>query len=582
MRDATAYALRLAREVLATQRKRVLWVMVLTLFNGVAQGATVLLLVPLLRVAGVPVGPDGTVGGIDRFVSGVFAALRLPATLPVVLLAFVVLAWAQAMLGRLELVESARLEQGVVYDLRVALYAVMLAARWSFFTHRRGSDLAHAITRDADRAAAAVSYLLRAASQGVAAFVYLCVAVAISPLASLVALTGGALLTVLLRGTFRSAHDTGEEMSDASTDTLAVVTQHVEGIKLVKSFGAERSTLAAFEALAARSARADVDAMRAHAGAHVATAAGAAALLAVSLYVALHWLRVPAAATLMLAFLFWRLLPRLLDVQQSLRDAVHELPGYEIAHRLRDACAAAREADTSRDRVAAPPMVVRQAIQFEHVTFRYDGGSPVLRDASCVIRAGAITGLAGPSGAGKTTLVDLVLGLLSPSAGRITIDGEPLTAELLAGWRDVVAYVPQEPLLFHDTVIANLRWARPDATPDEVQHALTQAAAADFVAQLPHGLHTVVGDRGVRLSGGERQRLALARALLRRPTILVLDEITSALDVESESHILAAIAALRGTVTTLLVSHRAAPLRHADIVYALDGGTIRVQVSDAV
>ena len=582
MGDTTANALRLAREVLATRRRRVLWVMMLTLFNGVAQGATVLLLVPLLREAGVPVGPGGAVGGIDRLVSGAFAALRLPATLPVVLLAFVALAWVQAMLQRLELIESARIEQRVVYDLRVALYAAMLGARWSFFTRRRGSDLAHAITRDADRAGAAVSYLLRAASQGVAAIVYLGFAVAISPLASLVALTGGALLTLLLRGTFRSAHETGEEMSDASTDTLAVVTQHVEGIKLVKSFGTERPALAAFEALAARSAQANVGATRAHAEAHVATAAGAATLLAVALYVALDWLRVPAAATLVLAFLFWRLLPRLLDVQQSLRDAVHELPGYEIARRLRDACAAEREADAPRHGAPAPRMVVRHAIQLEHVTFGYDGGAPVLRDASCTIRAGTITGLAGPSGAGKTTLVDLVLGLLSPSAGRITIDGEPLTGEQVARWRDVVAYVPQEPLLFHDTVIANLRWARPDATEDEVQRALAQAAATDFVARLPQGLHTVVGDRGVRLSGGERQRLALARALLRRPVMLVLDEITSALDAESESRILDAIVALRGTVTTLLVSHRAAPLRQADIVYVLDDGTIRVQVSDAV
>ncbi len=582
MGDTTANALGLAREVLATRRRRVLWVMALTLFNGVAQGATALLLVPLLREAGVPVGPGGAVGGINRLVSSVFAALRLPATLPVVLLAFVALAWVQAMFQRLELIESARIEQRVVHDLRVALYAAMLGARWSFFTRRRGSDLTHAITRDADRAGAAVSYLLRAASQGVAAVVYLGVAVAISPLASAVALIGGALLTVLLRGTFRSAHETGEEMSEASTDTLAVVTQHVEAIKLVKSFGAERPTLAAFEALAARSAQANVGATRAHAGAHVATAAGAATLLAVALYVALDWLLVPAAATLVLAFLFWRLLPRLMDVQQSLRDAVHELPGYEIARRLRDACAAEREADAPRHGAPGPRMALRHAIQLEHVTFQYDGGAPVLRDASCTIRAGAITGLAGPSGTGKTTVVDLVLGLLSPSAGRITIDGEPLTANQLARWRDVVAYVPQEPLLFHDTVIANLRWARPDATEDEVQRALAQAAAADFVARLPQGLHTVVGDRGVRLSGGERQRLALARALLRRPTMLVLDEITSALDAESESRILDAIVALRGTVTTLLVSHRAAPLRQAGIVYVLDDGTIRVQVSDAV
>ncbi|MGH7691027.1 MAG: ATP-binding cassette domain-containing protein, partial [Gemmatimonadaceae bacterium] len=396
--------------------------------------------------------------------------------------------------------------------------------------------------------------------------------------ASGIALAGGLLLALLLRPTLRSAHETGEALSSISADALALVTQHVDAIKLVKSYGAEARTLEAFQAVAARSAGSAVDATRAHARAHVVTIAGSATLLGAILFVAIETLHLDAATTLVLAFLFWRLVPRLMDVQQSIRFAVHELPGFEIVQRLLVASAAARETGAAVS--TATPMTVRVDIAFDRVSFAYDA-TPVLDSASCVIPAGRITGFAGPSGSGKTTLVDLVLGLVMPTAGVICVDGAPLTAEHLASWRAAVAYVPQESLLFHDTILANLQWADPRATLTDVWDALRAAAAEDFVRRLPAGLDTVVGDRGARLSGGERQRLALARALLRRPALLVLDEATSAVDAESEGRILDAIEALRGSITTILVSHREAPLRRAQIIYRLSNGTVVRQLSDA-
>ncbi len=573
---------RLARAVLRGRRWRVLFVTALSLVNGAAQGATILLLVPMLRTAGVPVSEAGPVAGLDRMVSAGFAALGLSATLPAVLVAFVAIAWLQAGLERWEVLAGVRIEQEVERELRTGLYAAMMAARWSYFTQRRGIDLAHAITRDADRAAVAVSYLLRAASQAVSAAIYLGFALVISPLATIVSAAGGGVLALALRGTFRAAHDTGTAVSDASTDTLAMVSEHVEAIKLVKAFGAEARTLHAFEGLADRSARVAADAARVQAGAQMATAAGATTLLAAVVFVALHWLRLPVAATLVLVFLLWRLLPRVMDVQQSLRDAVHELPGYETVERVLAECLAAGEGDAGERRAGTGTVVLRDAVGFDDLAFAYEGGSAVLRGVCASVPAAQITAITGPSGAGKTTLADLVLGLLRPTGGRLLLDGAPLTDANLDAWRRAVAYVPQEPLLFHDSVIANLRWAWPEATSGDVARALRQADAEEFVRRLPSGLDTVVGDRGVRLSGGERQRLALARALLRRPTLLVLDEATSALDAESEARILQVIDGLRGSTTVLLVTHRAAPLRHADVVYVLDDGVLRPQLSRAV
>jgi ATP-binding cassette subfamily C protein len=178
--------------------------------------------------------------------------------------------------------------------------------------------------------------------------------------------------------------------------------------------------------------------------------------------------------------------------------------------------------------------------------------------------------IVGPSGAGKTTLVDLMIGLLATETGRITVDGTVL-ADNAEAWRATIGYVSQEPFLFHDTLRANVVWGRPGASDAEIQRAL-ELAFADFVNDLPDGLETVLGDRGVRLSGGQRQRIALARALLRKPSLLIMDEATNSIDVANERRILAAINGLHGAMTIVIITHRLADLPCVDTVLTLDGG----------
>lgn len=189
-------------------------------------------------------------------------------------------------------------------------------------------------------------------------------------------------------------------------------------------------------------------------------------------------------------------------------------------------------------------------------------------------RAGEITAIAGPSGAGKSTLADVLLGLLEPAAGAVLVDGLAVDDANRRRWRRSCGYVPQDPYLFHDTIRANLVWARPGAGDAALWRALELAAAADFVAGLPQGLDTVVGDRGSGLSGGERQRIALARALVGEPTLLVLDEATSQLDADNERLIVASLRSLRGRVTVVAVAHREAVLAAADRVVSLDAGRV--------
>ncbi len=205
-----------------------------------------------------------------------------------------------------------------------------------------------------------------------------------------------------------------------------------------------------------------------------------------------------------------------------------------------------------------------------------------LRGVDLMIPARTMTAIMGPSGAGKSTMADLILGLLSPDQGTVKIDGKPLSGDFLHRWRRSVGYVLQDTFLFNDTIRANLLWALPNAEEKDLWRVLRLSAAEEFVSSVPEGIDAMVGDRGGWLSGGERQRIALARALLREPSLLLLDEATSSLDTESEEYINEAIDRLHGKLTIVVIAHRSATIQRADRIVVLDKGQIVEGVGYAV
>ncbi len=219
-----------------------------------------------------------------------------------------------------------------------------------------------------------------------------------------------------------------------------------------------------------------------------------------------------------------------------------------------------------------PPFAAR--IEFDRMTFAYRQGDPVLKSIQLEVLKGMRVAFVGPSGAGKTTLIDLLMRFHDPDAGAVRIDGYDLRGVTLASLRDRIALVSQEVLLFNATVKDNLLYARPDATDDQMRAAAQAAGAHDFIAALPEGYDTLIGERGVRLSGGERQRLSIARAFLKDAPILILDEATAALDAHSESLVQQALEGLMANRTVLLIAHRLATARRADRIVVLDKGEI--------
>ncbi|ROR29811.1 ABCB family ABC transporter ATP-binding protein/permease [Inmirania thermothiophila] len=247
----------------------------------------------------------------------------------------------------------------------------------------------------------------------------------------------------------------------------------------------------------------------------------------------------------------------------------HALSDMEMMFRLLE------EEPEIRDRPGAPALVLRRgAVRFEHVHFGYQPERPILHDVDFEIPPGARVAVVGPSGAGKSTLARLLFRFYDVQRGRILIDGQDIRAVTQASLRAAIGIVPQDTVLFNETIYYNIAYGRPDATRAEVEEAARLAHLADFIASLPAGWDTVVGERGLKLSGGEKQRVAIARAILKRPRILIFDEATSSLDSASERIILEALAEVAAARTTLVIAHRLSTVADADQILVLEGGRI--------
>jgi ATP-binding cassette subfamily B protein len=228
-----------------------------------------------------------------------------------------------------------------------------------------------------------------------------------------------------------------------------------------------------------------------------------------------------------------------------------------------------------RDKDDAAALQIKDGtVRFEQVSFSYEPEKSVLRNVSFSIEHGRTTAVVGPSGAGKSTLSRLLYRFYEPGSGAITIDGQDVTAVTQASLRQAVGIVPQDTVLFNDTIRYNIRYGRPEATDEEVETAAKLASIHDFIASLAQGYETRVGERGLKLSGGEKQRVAIARTVLKNPAVLVLDEATSALDIKTERDIQAALTEVAKDRTTLVIAHRLSTIVNADEILVLSDGEI--------
>lgn len=544
----------------------------LGIFLGISEGVGLFMLIPLMDIIGIG-GHSDKVEGVAAVVHKAMSIFGIAPTLVSVLCIYIALITMQSLASRVSQVVNAELVAGYTCFLQNRIYSVLAYADWLAFLRLRASDIAHVLAVDVKRVGLVTQQLLQLLGMAILSLVYVVVALTLSIPLTMAALASGIILILVLRPFDQRAKQTGKAIQSHLKQQFSEMTEHLAGMKIAKSYGMERMHVRHFRSVTDRIADQQISFSRTNAKTQMYYQIGSAIALSGFFYGAVTWARIDGAGMLLIVFLFARLLPRFSRMQLNLQQISFNLPAFSAADKMHRHLLEIREAGVSGK---GPQVALRREIRFDGVCFAYDGesGSRALEDVHIRIPAGRMTAIVGQSGAGKSTLADLLLGLLSPTEGTISIDGEFLDGERRAGWRRMVGYVPQDSFLFNDTVRANLLWACPEASEEDIRDALRLASADAFVASLPQGLDTMLGDRGVRLSGGERQRIALARALLRKPSLLLLDEATSSLDAVNEKRIQEAIAGLHGKLTLVVIAHRLTTIREADNIVVLDGGRV--------
>ena len=558
--------------LIQTARWQLFAAVVIMTFTSLTEGLGVALLFPILQVAGFNLANQGHVGHYTGEVRAllVYSGLRPSLWLAFLLMIFMLLMALRSLFNRVQSVLTFRTVLTFELALSRRLYQAIINSDWLFLVRRRSSDFTHALTAEMTRVATCTYLLIGTVSSAILSLVYIAIALKLSAgMTSLVLATGAALLLVSRRW-MRSVHQSGTAVSESMSEVYAAATEHLQNLKAMKFYDAQTSDLAMFSSLQSSALQQSFDNTRGQAAAAFWFEAGSLLLLGAIIFASLQILKIAPASILLLLAVFTRLFPRLEAGQSQLQAFLSEVPAFENLMRIRDECLANAEIPGA----ASPGPAFAHEIRLERVSFRYEAERPlVLEDLSLTIAAGKVTAIVGSSGAGKSTVADLVNGLLSPLTGRVLVDGVELSPQTARSWRRHVGYVAQDTVLFHDTVRANLRWANPDATEHEMQESLG-LAAADFVFALPQGLDTTVGDRGMLLSHGQRQRIALARALLRKPGLLILDEATSSLDFDNENRILEAIEQLHSRTTVLLIAHRISAIQRAAMIYVVENGRV--------
>lgn len=508
------------------------------------------------------------VNQITKYFSDTLLMLGIPVSLLSVFIFFAAVTLINGLTAVLTRYAVLRIKYDVLIHLLVGIMGDIFRARLVFFTEARMGILLNSFQQEVNKVGDAFGRIATIFASIVQVFVFLAVPLALSPRLTVIFLCGLAVLGSPLLFLRRYAYGLGRKNTETGNVLTATLYQTLTAAKLILAYGCQVLSIDRYDQVLRQHSRVAVGFHTLHTGVRELFIPIGIVGALVAIYVG-HLDGIGLGEMAMVLFAFMKLIPVLAMVIQGKTYIEGFIPAYEQINNIRQQ--AVNWAEPLGGQLFNG---FEQNITLRKVSFGYPGRASVLNSVDLKISKNGMTALVGESGAGKTTVVDLVLGLYAPDEGAILIDGHNLDSFNLTSFRLRVGYVPQEPFLFDLSVRDNLLWSAPDATESDLVWACKLANVEKFLEQLPEGLDTQLGDRGVRLSGGQRQRLALARALLRKPDVLVLDEATSALDSESERSIQAAVEALTNQMTIIVIAHRLSTVRQADYVYVLSEGTV--------
>jgi ABC-type multidrug transport system fused ATPase/permease subunit len=544
-----------------------IWAATLSVIAAAFEGVGIVLLIPILAIVTASDGDTGRIHTIALEALDALGAQTRTARLSVLLGLFAVLVVVRAVLVTYRNMTLGKLQAEFSDMIQARLARRLAAAPWPVVSRLQHARVTRLMSGDVGRIATAAFFMVQFITTSVVIVSQIVLAFLLAPLLTLVSLllmAAGAISGFLM---VRRAHDYGTELSRLNTALTHEMTQFLGGLKLAAGQNRQANFVAEFEDSLAALTRQSLVFLRQDNRNRLAVALISGLTGALIAFVGLTLFDLQAPVILTMLFIFSRISGPAVQRSDSLQSFATSVPAHAEAQRLEADLAAAPTPDDGKAARAIAP----GAIVFRDVSFRYERSAGGIERLNLTIAPGTVLGVSGPTGAGKTTVADLLIGLLEPDVGEITVGGTPLRGAA-AGWRDRVSYVVQDPYLFRDTIRRNLLWANPQASEAEIWEALAIASIDEFVASLKSGLETDLGERGTLISGGERQRLCLARAVLRRPWLFILDEATSALDVATEKKILKRIINLHPRPTIVMIAHRDQSLAYCDRMLRFQNG----------
>ncbi len=555
--------------------------LVALLLAGVAEGVGLSALLPLMNIA---IRSDSSHAGdgaadsqneFERIVTETLHQMGITPSIGVLLVVIVAGATVKSLLLLLAQRQVGYTAARVATDLRLEMIRAVLRSKWEFFVHQPVGRLSNSLATEAQRSSDSFINGATVITLLIQAIIYGAVALAVSWKATLVSIGAGALVVAISHFLVRMARKAGKRQTKLLTMLLSRLTDTLQSVKPLKAMAREHLADTVLGETTTRLNRALRKQVFSAAALNSAQEEMFAIVIALGMFVALVKFDMPLAPVMVLVFVLGKMLSQVGKVQKQYQKMVlGESAFWSIKAAIQEAQAAEEHLGTG-----AQPSLERE-IRLDQVSFEYVAQRPVLRAVDLCIPAGKITTLVGASGSGKTTVIDLVTGLLRPRSGQVCLDGTSLAELDVKAWRRMIGYVPQETLLLHASVLENITLGDPELSERDAIEALKSADAWDFVARMAQGIHTDVGERGAMLSGGQRQRIVIARALVHKPALLILDEATSALDPASEAAIGETMRHLRGRLTILAISHQSALVDAADVVYRLEDGRVQAMARD--
>lgn len=530
---------------------------VMTIVAALTEGVGLLLIIPLLGFAGA--GTDGD-SEITMEISKIAASIGVPLTLEVVLIAFVALVVSRQALLYGTATINAAVRVDFVADIRKTFFRTLGQLDWRVLDQKWRDEFAHVLLTDCWRIGDAAMHLVRAGTGCVLLGINLLVAILISPILAAITFTSIIFAAVAFGSRLQEVHAQGADISKHTAAAYRQVEDLIDNVRAAKMAGVAGKMQQAFDETLDMVSRELGGFVRHTEAVRAGMQAGSAVVIAIVAFLALQYFDASGGELLLFIFIVARFVPQIAAINQDLHRLSNDLPAFENAQKLIGESVTHLDSGIS----CAECPIPSQFIALKQIQVSRDN-RPILRSIDLTVKVGEMVAIAGPSGLGKTTLMDVLAGLLEPEAGSVEIDGRPLVRNQIAAWRQQVGYVAQSAALLHDTLHENICWlSDPEPSDDDIARVLNVVNFNDVIGRLELGLSTLVDRRDGSLSGGERQRVAIARELLRAPSLLILDEATNALDVDAEEALLRAVRETYKDLTVVLVAHRDSALGMAD------------------